>query len=244
MFATIMFAVIGLSTAQDTPIPATLVAIEPLRVEVPASDGLTLVGDLYSQPDAPEDGAPSVMLMHMYNSNRAAWEPIIQPLLDAGYNILNVDLRGFGETGGDRNWTAATGDVQTWLDWLRTQPGVNPEQIATMGGSIGSNLAIIGCANDEKCVTAIALSPGADYFGLQPESYINEGLRRRSVLILASHSDRQSSVGVKQMVADSSSLVEVGARLYTGSTHGTSLLLTHEEAVRSMILDWLAEHMG
>jgi pimeloyl-ACP methyl ester carboxylesterase len=177
----------------------------------------------------------------MYNGSRASWEPMIQPLLDAGYNVLNVDLRGFGETGGNQEWDVAIGDVQTWLDWLRTQPGVNPDEIAVIGASIGSNLALMGCANDAKCVTAIALSPGLSYQGLKPEPYLKDGLKDRSALLVASHGDRESAVSVRQMA--SSATNDIGMRIYPGRAHGLELFDTRNSSITSLILDWLAEHI-
>jgi alpha-beta hydrolase superfamily lysophospholipase len=216
--------------------------LTPQRVEVTAPDEQILVGDFYAAADAPQGGAPAVLLMHMNNGRRAEWEPLLQPLLDAGYNVLNVDLRGFGESSGQRNWESAVTDVQLWLDWLREQPGVNPDQIATIGGSIGSNLALLGCANDAGCVTAIALSPGLDYYGLKPETFLKDGLKERSALLIASHSDRESSVGVRQMASAATN--DIGMRLYPGSLHGTTLLTGSKAAsVIPLIIGWLDEHM-
>src|SRR3972149_3468118 len=98
--------------------------------------------------------------MHLLGRNRAAYAPRIPALYTHGYNVLNVDVRGHGESAGTRDWEAAAGDVQVWLDWLREQPAVNPDAVALIGASIGSNLALIGCAHDARCVTAVALSPG------------------------------------------------------------------------------------
>jgi pimeloyl-ACP methyl ester carboxylesterase len=160
------------SRAQDT------VLAEPQRVEVAAEDGLMLVGDFYALATDTDVELPTVLLMHQNQSNRQSWEPLIGPLLEAGFNVLTVDLRAHGETGGARDWEAALEDVQTWLDWLREQPTVRDSGIATVGASIGSNLALVGCANDPTCVTAIALSPGVDYFGIQKHLAVCHGRDR------------------------------------------------------------------
>lgn len=216
--------------AQDLP--------EPTPVEVAAADGLALKGDFYAAGSA-ETPAPAVLVMHMYGSQRVAWLPIIPALVEAGYSVLNVDLRGFGETGGDENWTAAQTDVQSWLDWLRGQEGIRPEAIATMGASVGSNLALVGCAADEQCVTAIALSPGLDFYNVQPETAVVEGLRRRSALLVTAQGDRESAEGVKQMVAGARG--EITAVFYTGSAHGTGLFTAARlrDQLTETILDWL-----
>src|SRR6185369_9428606 len=119
----------------------------------------------------------------------------VPELTKAGYSVLNVDLRGHGATGGKTNWPMAVTDVQTWLDWVRTQPNIRANSVSIIGASVGSNLALIGCANDKDCVTAIALSPGSDYFGLRPNDFIADGLKDRSALLVVSRKDEPSITG-------------------------------------------------
>lgn len=208
-------------------------------VTVNASDDLELVGDFYQPEDASETGNPAVLLFHMLGSNRHAYDPILPDLVDAGYVVLNVDMRGHGDTGGNQVWDLAIDDVQTWLDWLREQETVDDSRVAIMGASIGSNIALIGCAQDADCVGAIALSPGLDYFGVEPESAVMSGLAERAVLLVASHSDGYSAESVEQMFTNGRG--DVSARIYRGAAHGTSLFRSNYDSISQLILSWLAE---
>jgi len=208
------------------------------RVELEAEDGLVLVGDFIPLPETPDDDAPAVLLLHMLGSDRGAWDSLLMPLQDAGYHILNVDMRGHGETGGSRDWELAETDHQLWLDWLKGQEGVRTDAIAVVGGSIGSNMALIACANDMDCVTAIALSPGLDYSGVMPETAVTEGLAERSALLVGARNDGAVADSVLQMAANAPG--EVGLRLYPGRAHGTRLL--EDESVITMIIHWLDAH--
>lgn len=233
----LMVFLLSVSTvwAQETP-----VLPEPQPLQATAADGLLLLGDFY--PAAAEN-APAVLLMHQNGSSRASWQPLLPALIESGYAVLAVDLRGHGETGGDEDWDAATGDVQTWLDTLRAQPGVRADAIATIGASIGSNLALVGCANDEQCVTAVALSPGLDFFGVQPEAAVTEGLRARSALLVAAQGDRESAEAVRQMLANAQG--DIAARLYAHGRHGTNMFPIRQrpdDPLAMLILDWLNEH--
>lgn len=218
--------------AQDVELPASEV------VQVEAADGLVLVGDFYAVPDGSDGRA--VVLIHMLSSRRSAWEPLIPALHEAGYAILNIDMRGHGDTGGRREWPAAETDVQTWLDWLREQAGIRADAVSIVGASIGSNLALMGCANDTACVTAIALSPGLDYQGVAAKDAVVTGLSERSALLVAAHGDLYSAISVEEMAKDAKG--EVGLRLYTGRDHGTELFRERGEAVNGMIVAWLDEH--
>jgi pimeloyl-ACP methyl ester carboxylesterase len=213
---------------------------ESQTVQVTAEDGLTLVADYYPASAADNQLKPAVLLLHIIGSDRASWSPLIPALLDAGYHVLAVDLRGHGETGGEINWSAAAVDVQTWLDWLRGQLQIRPDAISIIGASIGANLALIGCAKDRDCVTAIALSPGLVYYSLKPD--INQ-LNKRSALLIASQNDHYSADSVKEMVTTMTG--DIGARIYPGATHGTHLFESSDktrEALITTIITWLDEH--
>ncbi|MCA9903078.1 MAG: alpha/beta fold hydrolase [Anaerolineae bacterium] len=208
-------------------------------VTAEAHDGLTLVGEFYASTNEP---APAVLLLHMLGSRRSAWQPLIPWLSDAGYNVLAVDLRGHGETQGAQDWPAAERDVETWLDWLGEQPSVMPDRIAIVGASIGANLALNGCAFDERCITTVALSPGLDYRGVVTEPAVSDGLAERSALLVASQRDAYSADSVKMLTTEASG--ELGLQLYPGSAHGTALLGAADAPVIPLILNWLAAHLA
>lgn len=230
--AVLTLCTVAVTAAQDTSLP------EPTRIELTAPDELILVGDFYAQTGDP---APAVLLMHMNSSSRRAWEPLLLPLYESGYNILNIDLRGQGESGRVKDWPLAIEDTQLWLNWLREQPGVDDARVATIGGSIGSNLALVGCANDPDCYTAIALSPGIDYFGVSIETAVYEGLAERPALLITAHADRGSSEGVREVAANARG--PLGFYFFTGSSHGTSLLSGRaKDTTITMILNWLELH--
>ena len=214
-------------------------APEPQRVGVTASDGLTLVGNFFPAPEdaAGDTGAPTVLLLHQFGATKRSWRSLIPALHDAGYAILAVDLRGHGETGGSLDWPQAETDTQTWLDWLRQQSGVDPERLSIIGSSIGSNLALRGMADDGHVVTAVAISPGLDYFGVTTQDAV-ETIGQRSVFLITAQLDTQSSAGVKTLAAVVQG--DVLIRIYRGNAHGVSLF--SQKDCMPMIVSWLDTH--
>jgi predicted acyl esterase len=233
----IIVLIVGMAFAAHAQ-EATEEVVTPQIAEIETVDGLLLKGDFYP---ASAENAPAVLLMHQFNSTRRSWSSFLPPLLEAGYAVLNVDLRGHGDSFGDRDWDAAIGDVQTWLDWLREQPGVRPDAISIMGASVGSNLALVGCANDPECITAIALSPGLDYFGITTSTAISEGLAERSALLIAAQGDSESASSVKELIA--LSVGEIGVQIYESGEHGTGMFPQHDERLMPLILMWLETHI-
>ena len=217
------------TSAQDLPLSETI----PLYGE---ADQVTLAADFY--PAA--DGAPVILLLHMLNSNRGAYDPLIPDLRDAGYALLNIDLRGHGASGGARDWAAAINDVVTgWSGWLAENDHISERGIAIIGGSIGANVALISCAEIEICRGAVALSPGLDYRGVKPESALVAGLADRSALLVASQNDPSSAEAIRQMFLKAGG--DVSARMYRGRAHGTRLFDSEYASVSRLILGWLDE---
>lgn len=236
---------------------------KPQSVQVKASDGLTLRGDFYALlPDAvPKSGAPAVLLLHDLNGNRADNVPLVKPLLQEGYHVLAVDLRGFGETGGKPDWETAVSDAQLWLNWLKQQPGVHPRELTIIGEGIGANLALIVCGGDPSCATSVALSPGlvdcdkrdcqtdiatlgkpaVDYFVTASKAALTNGLPRHSMLLVASQMDSNAKSSINQIVALAQT--EVGVRLLPKEARGKDFLYgALGTRVITLIAAWLNEH--
>lgn len=218
--------------------PADAQEPEPQPVTLDAPDGLTLVGSYYAPTAAGDQDAPAILLLHQAASRKEAWYPVIAPLLDAGYGVLTVDQRGHGRTGGKAVMPAMEQDVQLWLDWLREQPGIDPNRLNLMGASIGANLALRGMANDPDVVTAIALSPGLNYMEATTEDAITS-IGERPVYLVAAQGDEYSAQTVRRLasIAQGDTLL----RIYTRNVHGTGLFMIEDDLTPS-IVSWLDIH--
>ena len=229
-----LFSNILVLKAQDTPTAPT--SLPPLpdaeQVEVAASDGLTLKGDFYRVAT----DRPTIFLIHELYARRSSWNPVLQPLLRAGYNVLAIDVRGHGATRGGINWHLALEDVALWFTWLREEAGVRPDGISTMGSSMGSTLAIIGCANDAACRSVIAISPGWSYYGISLEGSI----AARPILVVYAERDRWPALGVPDMVATAPNTLSV--TMYPGNAHGMYLVRSQLDDFTNVMLDWFAAH--
>src|SRR5215469_8786136 len=69
----------------------------PRVVDLTAADGTKLKVSYFA---AAKPG-PGVLLLHQCNRQRRIWDGLALQLQAAGINVLTLDLRGFGESGGD-----------------------------------------------------------------------------------------------------------------------------------------------
>jgi hypothetical protein len=211
---------------------------EPQTVLIQAEDGALLVGDFYlSNPVS-----PTIILAHQLYTNRHSWEFLISPLIGGHYNVLAIDLRGYGDSSSSINWHLAVTDMQLWFNWLRTEGGVRADAISTMGSSMGSTLAMVGCANDALCKTTIAISPGWDYYGIELEDALATGLNTRPALILYAERDRWPSLGMPQIETTATNPLTI--EIFPANTHGIDLIKLYEEEIVTLLMDWLTLYSG
>ena len=97
---------------------------------------------LYYDLTGPEDG-PVVCITHSLASDGGSWAEQLPPLLQAGFRVLRLDMRGHGGSdpaGGDYTMQALAADAAAVLDALAI-PRVHYIGLS-IGGMIGQAFAI------------------------------------------------------------------------------------------------------
>lgn len=142
-------------------------------VELSAPDGTKLVGDYF----AAEKTGPGIILFHQCNMNRKAWAPLVKSLTTAGMNVLAMDNRGFGDSGGKRYDTLTPeeerktveevwpGDFDVAFQYLLAQAGVQRDKIAAGGASCGVNNAIQLARRHPEVKALVLLSGDTNHDG-------------------------------------------------------------------------------
>jgi len=218
------------TTADTIPVTPTP-AISYQTVTITAADGQRLVGDFYYV----EATNPTILMLHQLYTDRVSWSSYAALFQSSNVNALVVDLRGHGATAGDIDWGKAVDDVHLWLEWLRTEGGVNPLKITVMGSSIGANLAVAGCGVDAGCQGAIAISPGWNYYGVN----IADGLTTQPTLIIYAERDRWPALGMPRIRAASDDGTHIVA--YPGNAHGMNLLVDEMPDALPIIAGWIIQ---
>jgi pimeloyl-ACP methyl ester carboxylesterase len=105
----------------------------------------------------PMDGKTAV-LRHGAGSTASDVLPQARVLLDNGYGVLLTDARGHGSSGGtsmDFGWHGDA-DIAAAIDFLTTQPEVDPDRIVVVGLSMGGEEAIGALAADGRIAAVVA----------------------------------------------------------------------------------------
>lgn len=189
---------------------------EPETVAFTSVDGTNLVGTFYP---AAGDDVPVVVLMHMLNSERTAWEDFaLQLYAEGAYAVLAFDFRGHGDSEGNFDRPLAIEDAKAAVAFAQTLDGVAQEQVILIGASIGSDAAVDACI--EGCIAAASLSPGG-WLGV-PYAEALSLIPEKPVLCLASAADG-STVETCE-TGEGLGLLDYQVQVYQGRAHGTSML--------------------
>jgi pimeloyl-ACP methyl ester carboxylesterase len=121
------------------------------QVTVPTMDGLDL-----SASWVPSGNGAAVVTF----PDRSWTEVQSRMLADAGYGVLALDMRGYGDSEGDPDafgWGSAA-DIDAGVAWLRDRQGI--DRIAGLGLSVGGEQMIEAAASNPDLAAAVAEGPG------------------------------------------------------------------------------------
>jgi len=201
------------------------------RIVFNASDGTRLVADYYDAKS--EEG---VLLLHQFGMDKSSWEGFARRLQREGIASVAVDLRGHGESAGDRDafgpkeYNEMLLDAQAAAAQLQTR---GKRVIAVLGASIGANTAFR--YSSLEGVPAVLLSPGLDYKGID----INTVTSTAPTLIVVGKDDTYSLDSSVEL-DENNLLGEHELLVVPGREHGTFLLA--EAGVPERILAFLKVH--
>src|ERR1700733_5548976 len=113
------------------------------RVTVPEPNGVALAALVYRADGNADD---ALWVLHLHGNADSAFSPWqvrhCEALRGAGFNVLEIDYRGFGPTPGTPSETAMYEDSEAaYQDLLRR--GVPPNRIILLGHSLGSGPAVL-----------------------------------------------------------------------------------------------------
>ncbi|MBI2635245.1 MAG: alpha/beta fold hydrolase [Parcubacteria group bacterium] len=217
-------------------------------VNFQTKDDVKIVGDFYpSQLKNDERSKKSVLLLHILPGVRRDFNEFAGLLWQQGYNVLNIDERGHGESeawaGEMGSWQEFTPadydkmiyDVEAAADWLKNK--ISETELAIVGGSIGANLALLyGAKAGPKIV--VALSPGLNYKGIKTE--IASRNFRKNLLIVSSRDDNYAFESSERLF-DISAAAKKEFIKYEDAGHGTRMFAGEPE-LKQRILDFLAKN--
>jgi dienelactone hydrolase len=210
-------------------------------VDLRAPDGVRLKATLFTAASR----GPGVLLLHQCNRQRASWNGLAERLAAAGIHVLTMDLRGFGESGGDpfpkappavqaQQQTQWPGDIDAAFQYLGSQPNVIRDVIGVGGASCGVNNAVQTARRHREVKSLVLLSGTTDLAGRR---FLGGDRRVPTFLALADDDEFPQSVVTTQWLYSVTSTPEKKLVRYATGGHGADMFAPHPELVTA-IVDW------
>ncbi len=243
LFGTLLIGALAVSCAET--------AVAPDREPPPATPGDQLgdqtesVGVIVSEDEiilgghlfGPQNEV-GVILSHMRPNDQRAWFDFAQELADEGYAAFTFDFRGYGETGGDKDFGKLDEDLSEALRYMRRDRGL--DTIFLIGASMGGSASLVVAA-EQEVDGVVALSAPAKFEDQDALSAVPR--ITAPTLFIASEEDAAAVVSLDELVSEAGPQSEV--ETYPGNAHGTNLFQSeHAAAVRERVLRFLREHGG
>ena len=211
-----------------------------------------------------EELLPVVILLHDLGGNKSDWlgaTDTYVALLERGYAVLAIDMRGHGQTplpDGRQvleliDLELSFLDVHAALIWLQSQSKVDVSRIAVVGSGSGGNVAYVSSGIFPELIkTGVSLSPGLwGSTSLEP-LVIGTGLEPfgpRSMLFMVGDQDQIQAGDVILSYVDFARNLEARTaepkdlRVFTDSDdHGWALLNNVPEA-QDLFFLWLEKNL-
>jgi dienelactone hydrolase len=211
-------------------------------VDLTAADGTKLKASYFA---AAKPG-PGVLLLHQCNRQRKIWDSLAQQLAAVGINVLTLDYRGFGDSGGDpfdklppqqmaqiqiEKWPS---DFDTAFQYLVSQPGVTPGMIGVGGASCGVNNSVQIARRHPEVRSLVLLSGITDLNGRQ---FLRNSTKVPVFFSVADDDEFPTIVlAIEWLYSLTSNPGKTFAHYATGG-HGADMFAVHPE-LPAIIVDW------
>ncbi|MDP2656231.1 MAG: alpha/beta fold hydrolase [bacterium] len=250
LFLLVILFIGGLTIAgYFLPNPVRSFFISPMQsITLTTPDGVILAGNYL----ASREPKGAVLLLHMMPATKESWEPLQQALEKVHISSLAIDLRGHRQstkgpadiildynTFTDREHQLTRNDVTTSIEYLVSQ-GFTKNKIVISGASIGANLAIQELSQDPEINSAILLSPGLDYHGIETEQYARSLADVQALFTIASRDDGYSFDSSRRLYDVATIKKDIGE--YDDIGHGTTMLENKPELIDTLVA-WIVERM-
>jgi dienelactone hydrolase len=211
-------------------------------VDLTAADGTKLKATYFG---AAKSG-PGVLLLHQCNRQRKVWDGLAQQLAAAGINVLTLDYRGFGESGGEpfdklppermtqiraEKWP---GDFDTAFQYLVSQPGVRRDMIGVGGASCGVNNSVQTARRHPEVKSLMLLSGDTDLNG---RDFLRHSATLPVFFSVADDDEFPPTVLAIEWLYSLTSNTSKRLVHYATGGHGADMFAVHPE-LPGMIADW------
>lgn len=194
-----------------------------------------------------EDPVGWIIYIHMMPSTKESWQKLGLEFKKLKYSGVAVDLRGHGESdsgpSGYENFTDeehqnSLYDLEAAWEFLKSS-GARPDATVLIGASIGANLALKFIAEKPEFKTAVLLSAGFNYKGVETVPLAKSLSPGQKVMLVSSRDDERTAGNNAEQNQALYNVLGEGVikelKIYDHAGHGTQMLEREPELARLIV---------
>jgi len=199
-------------------------------------DGFKIAADWQSV----KNSRGHLVLIHMMPATKESWFEFANTANEHNYSSIAIDLRGHGQSsGGPQGYKSyypadhrrSILDIKAAVDFLEKE-GTRPVNVIFIGASIGANLALQYIAEHQEFRTAVLLSAGLDYKGINAEKLVEKLNGHQHIFFAAARDDERTLGNNAEQNQKLYNLVPIGVDkrivIYNKGGHGTNIFQSPE----------------
>jgi dipeptidyl aminopeptidase/acylaminoacyl peptidase len=228
------------------------------HVNVPGYDGLMLPAMLYRPRECPAIRLPALIVLHgggrLREFGYEALHEFPELLAEQGYVVLAVSMRGWHGVGADDCGLSQPKDTARAVEWLGSQPGVDPSRVGLVGFSFGGQVALLTGSISSRVKAVVSYDGPTDLTSVKPWSSVCfPDLKSRSPVTMADkirapvlliEGDSDTTVRPEQAYEMEDALWKSGRsaqlHLVSGAKHGFNPIYSDAWPV---VLEFLADEL-
>ena len=223
------------------------------KIALKTKDGLTLVS-YYKAPEKAENGTSYPTVLYLHGNTGPAQDAAhkLIPLVNAGYGVLLLEYRGYGENTGSPSENGLIADAEAALDYIYSKQGDKAEVYyygMSMGTGVANGLAerrppagLIQECGFTSMTDAARIRYPVFPVGLIIKDTFDSERRITSLTapLLVLHGERDKTVPVAQgkAIFDAAGSKDKTLKLYPDGRH-TNL---YDSGASDDVVDWLNAH--
>lgn len=179
-------------------------------------------------------GEKGVLFVHHDGRSRTDWQSFAEKLSGQGFLVLTIDLRGHGDTGGEKpeDNNALVADVNAGVAHLKAKGAT---KITVVGAKMGANLALNAATDNADITNIVLLSPGLNVKGVKSASAM-EAYGERPALIVASEDSSYDNKSA--LLLEGKGKGECHYEQLNGAGSGARML-NRDPDLENLVLSWL-----
>ena len=227
-------------------VPATRALAGIEDVSIPREQDFFIRGTFYTT----EGPAPAVLLLHQCNRDRKSYDGLALLLMGAGFHVLTIDFRGFGESTNEtysdfhsqheKLWPLFADDVAAAVEFLLSQPQVDAKRLGVLGASCGGTQAALLARRMSSVQAIVFLSSSLPWMSGEERDAFAEN-SEAPILCIAAEDDKSTAERTRR-VFDLSKSKDTELIMYKGEAHGVPLF-EQDSGLMPHIAEWFGQHL-